>query len=203
MKIRSTILSIACVVLTLGSPTPIGATETPSIEAIEALMPSSSEESARLDKEIEQYLYVDQEGAIKFDIASAETSGASQQAVRAGEYINGYTSSVETRSLDGFMNKWRYCGPNNSQPGPPQVGKPADEACRNHDECLRNAPNNEAKKSCDQNLINATQYELDHNRGAYSWDEIAYLHAMKHAIGWAKNNCRVDNPPSICHGKLR
>lgn len=165
-------------------------------------MPNTESTPSNLDAEIDRYTYRDSNDVLKFDIAAAQENHASETAIRSGEYINGFSSGSQSRSLDSVMNKWRYCRPNNSQPGPPQVGKPADEAGMNHDICLRNAADNEAKKGCDQALVEATQRELDSNSGAYSWDEIAYLHAMKRAIGWAKDHCRVDNPPSVCSGKL-
>ncbi|MEJ6013500.1 hypothetical protein WG936_06595 [Corynebacterium sp. H127] len=182
--------ALVCTPLSSASPTELEATY------------ATQHDSQALDQEIDKYTYTDTDGVPHFDTQAAQNAGASKTAIRAGEYINGFADPTATRGLDGFMNKWRYCGPNNSQPGEPQEGKPADEACRTHDVCLRDQSDLNAKKACDQALIDSTQHELDHNAGSYTWDEIAHLHAMKHAISWARDNCRVQNPPGVCQGKL-
>lgn len=197
------ITSVAASFLLVGSMqfTSAFADEIDQVALDRAGAPQSTEET---EKEIDRYIITDDDGVMRFDMQTAQQEGASETALRAGTYINEFTSTTSTRGIiDSFMNKWRYCGPNNSQPGPPYAGKPADSACRDHDICLAQNTDLNAKKACDQALINATQHELDENSGAYSLDERAYLHAMKRAISWARDNCRVDSPPAICKGKLR
>lgn len=71
------------------------------------------------------------------------------------------------------LNRWRYCGKNNSGPGAPVNS--ADEACKRHDNCLAAGT---AVCWCDTQFV----YDLRRIRNQYSGADRVYIEAAIQAV---------------------
>lgn len=152
--------------------------------AEDASFPSEQEIASTLDR-----YTVNVDGVNLFDSAEAERDGVPQEILDVGAIYNQMISPGRVHEGSGYrswnlLNRWRYCGPNNSGPGAPLNS--ADAVCKRHDDCLNAGM---AYCQCDTQFV----YGMRRVRNQYSGADRAYIEAAIQAVPRA-HGCPVPRP---------